>query len=162
LSAATSAIGVAAPLTAEEVELVTWVGSRRQTFALRQNLQHAHRFNGDGYSVHIRGAATEYVVARFTGEYWPAYVGDPRKAPPDVGADIEVRGTPHRDGCLIVHPGDPDASRFYLVTGTLLDLVIVGWLPGGAAKRREWWRRDVREPAFFVPQSALLPPEVEW
>lgn len=103
----------------------------------------------------IVGALGELVVAKATGRYPSLFDGAL-----DYGGDVgryEVRTTEHDHGCLIVHPHDADRSPFVLVRGTPPVFRVIGWMLGGEAKRDEWWRTDVRHPAYFVPATALSP-----
>jgi hypothetical protein len=102
----------------------------------------------------IVGALAEIAVAKALDRY-PS-----RGCQPDWAGDIgdyQVRATELPNGCLIVHEDDRDTACFILVVGTPPVLTIPGWILGADAKRPEWWRTDVRCPAFFVPQHALHP-----
>lgn len=111
---------------------------------------------------HVDGmsAVAEWFVAHTLGRRWlsSGIVPDPVLAG-DVEGGISVRWTRRASGCLIIHEDEPNQLRAVLVVGVTWPLRIAGWFEVGRAKRREWWRDDVRHPAYFVPQSALL--EVE-
>lgn len=100
------------------------------------------------------GCVAELAVSKGLNEHWHI---DGRLCPPDIGADIEVRATEHRDGCLIVYEHNPDAAKFYLVVIDGMCANIVGWIYGRDAKRTDYWKDDARYPAYFVPQNKLTP-----
>lgn len=103
----------------------------------------------------IDGTLGEWVVAKALDRFWPG--GAPElDTEGDIG-DLQVRATARRDGCLIIHRGDLDDAPFVLVVGTPPTFDLPGWIKGRDGKRKEWWRKDVRNPAYFVPQSALRP-----
>src|SRR5262245_14237971 len=131
------------------------VGSQRQVKRLREGMHDAHGYNGDGWSIHIEGAAAEMAYAKATNRYWSVPVADDfRSVPGDVGT-VQIRSTPRPNGCLILHPGDRDDAPFVLAIGRAPAFDFVGWGYAGDLKRREYWREDTGRPAFFVPQDAL-------
>lgn len=82
---------------------------------------------------------------------------DPRTIRGDV-AGWEVRGTTcWPGGRLIVQPDDANQARFIFVVNRCPDFLLVGWLSGREAKRRQWWKQKVPSPAYFVPAAALHP-----
>jgi hypothetical protein len=107
-----------------------------------------------GWQMHITGVLAEFAVAKTLGHYWPG--ADPALYERGDVALLQVRSTTRRDGCLIVHPADPDQAAYVLVVGVPPGLLIPGWLPGTEAKAERYWR-DGERPAFFVPQGALRP-----
>lgn len=116
----------------------------------------AHGFNGDGWGVHVEGAAGELAFATAHGLPWIDVADDFSTLPGDVGP-FQVRTTARMNGSLIVHERDPDDAPFVLVTGRVPRFVLRGWLYGREAKDSRWWRTDTGRPAYFVPQSALRP-----
>jgi hypothetical protein len=73
---------------------------------------------------------------------------------PDV-EHLHVRQTAHRDGSLIIRPGDPDGI-YVLVTGQCPTFTIVGWIHSSDAKQPHYWRSPDGGPgAWFVPQRKL-------
>lgn len=144
-------------LTWHEVSLAAIAGCQRNVQGMARGRPLA--FGADpeaAWSIHIEGACAELAVAKATNSYWEpvwAQTDDQRD-------DIEgwqVRSTPRRSGCLLIHQTDPDEARFVLVVGTAPTFRIAGWIVGREAKRLEFWRTDTGRPAFFVPQSALQP-----
>lgn len=81
---------------------------------------------------------------------------------PDEGTATEVRTTRHRNGHLIVRPGDHIRGRwFVLVTGYPPRFIVRGWIPGEQVKAHSIYHPpDRTHPAgsWWVPQSALTPP----
>ncbi len=142
-------------------------GVMRQTFARNGGLSDSRygRPTLDRWSRDIGGALAECAFAKWKGIYWdPGMHFRPEGKRGDVGAN-GVRSTDRADGGLIVQPDDFGDIPYWLVlTNALPTLVIVGWLPGVEAKRREWFRSLTpgRPPVYCVPQSALLPPELDW
>ena len=102
----------------------------------------------------IESCGAEAAVAKLLDRYWLAVVARPQELPGDVG-DVQVRSTQRADGRLIVYERDPDDARFVLVRGRFPTYDVVGWLRGRDAKRRHFYRVDVKHPAFFVPADAL-------
>jgi hypothetical protein len=77
------------------------------------------------WNVHVEGIAAEIAVAKALGiRYRPKLNGF--KAP-DV-EHLHVRQTAHRDGSLIIRPGDPDGI-YVLVTGQCPTFTVVGLDP---------------------------------
>lgn len=142
-------------LTWFEMFVCAQIGCMRQIEALKLGRPDRHGYNGDGWNVHIHGALAECAVAKAQGRYWEPLARRPHELAGDV-ADLQVRSTQHRDGSLILHPDDPDDARFWLViTSSAPRFNVVGSIDGAAGKLKQYWRTDVREPAFFVPQAAL-------
>ena len=142
-------------LTHAEMHRVAMVGVMRNLGALEAGRTHRHRYQGDGWSNHILGAAGEFCVARWAGILWrPALDAD--EGHPDVGA-YHVRTTAHAGGRLIVYRDDQDAALFVLVTGQLPRFRLAGWAYGDEAKDPRWWDNTVRSPTFMVPQAHLRP-----
>jgi hypothetical protein len=141
-------------LTFPELTLAGVIGVFRNVSGL-QKRSHRHGYTGDGWGVNINGAAAEMAVARYFDRFWsPLALGDLSAQPGDVGP-YQVRSTTRTMGSLILHEDDPDDARFYLVITEPPLCRIVGWISGRDGKQARWWREDVREPAYFVPQSAL-------
>jgi len=109
---------------------------------------------GDGEQKHVDGALAEAAYARAMGLRSVGVLPGP-----DSGADVGddgVRSTRRADGCLLLHPSDDDDRRFVLVVRiTELTHRLVGACYGRDGKRPQYWREDVRHPAYFVPQNVL-------
>lgn len=140
--------------TAEFLEAAI-VGTLRQVINRSKGVPDRFGFDGDPWGVHIEGACAEKLVARETKHYWIGALNSK-----DDGSDAGpwgVRHTPREDGSLILHPSDDDQQWFILVVGVAPYQRLVGSCKGFTGKVDEFWRTDVRTPAFFVPQSALDP-----
>ena len=143
-------------LTPSELILASGVGARRHAANLLANRPDAHRAPAD-WSLHIEGSCAELAAAKATSRYWLASVDFRERTAGDLAGGVEVRATERADGCLILHERDADDRPFVLVTGRAPHFDVRGWLRGGDGKRPEWWRSDVRAPAWFVPVAALHP-----
>lgn len=136
-----------------EVCQAALAGVLRRMVALKKETPPRYGFDGKPWDTDIESCCAELLVAKTTGKYWIGAL--PHKdSGTDVG-DYGVRSTVRDDGCLILHHGDADDQVFILVAGRVPRHKIVGAIRAGAGKREEFWKDDVREPAFFVPQSAL-------
>ena len=100
----------------------------------------------------IEGIAAEIAVAKaLRTPYRPNLDGF---GAPDV-EHLHVRQTAHRDGSLIIRPGDPDGV-YLLAVGQCPVFRIVGWIHSYDAKQPQYWRAPNGGPgAWFVPQRRL-------
>jgi hypothetical protein len=140
------------------------VGLRRSRRCRQQGRTHRHHWtptlaaqrHTDGMS-----ALAEWWVAHTLDRRWLSAESEGPDDPDtgDVEGGIQVRWTDRPHGSLIIHDDDRDHLVGALVVNPRWPLRIVGWLPVHLAKRPCWWRTDVREPAFFVPQAVLRPLE---
>ena len=111
---------------------------------------------GNGWQIDIVGALGEMALAKALGFYWE---GKGRLSAPDVGP-LQVRTCSDNRHHLLLHPGDDDDRRFYLVVAKTPHFEIAGWILGRDGKRDEFWQERVQgRPAYFVPPSALNHPE---
>lgn len=99
------------------------------------------------------GCMAELAACKARGLYWTGAAG---LGAADAGP-VDVRATEHAGGHLILHDADPDDRPFLLVVCRPPRFMLAGWLWGREGKSPRWWRTDVRQPAYFVPQSALRP-----
>lgn len=143
-------------LTEAEYRFAAHAGFLRHVDAAVAKRKAYHGYRGDGISIDVQGAVGEYVVSRALNLHWsgPGSVGGP-----DVGP-LQVRSTARHNGGLILHPRDAVELPFYLVVGSYPDYRVAGWVYGNAGARPEFWRRDIREAAYVVPQSELTPVDV--
>jgi hypothetical protein len=133
------------------------VGVRRNIQSIRRGALPKWGQGGAAlWGSHIEGAAGELAVAKATNTYWNGALGD--YDADDVGG-LQIRTTPHPNGCLILHPSDPDDRPFILVIGTMPFFRLAGWMMGRDGKDPKWWRAGIDRPAFFVPQADLRPME---
>jgi hypothetical protein len=149
-------------LSRAEVTYAAMAGVLRQVSAIQHKRPAAYGAASENrWSIGIEGTAAEMAVAKYLDTYWEPLApdGDLTRLHADVGHHVQVRSTLREDGSLILHERDADDQIFYLVICRAPDYDIVGWIPGGEGKRPEWWREDVRHPAWFVPQTELYPCE---
>jgi hypothetical protein len=141
-----------------ECRHATTVGKWRQE--ANAGRRDAHGFKGDGERIHIEGCLYEYAVARALNLFWSGVRSDPFVLRGDVGS-LQVRGTNHRYGHLLLHERDDDDALFVLVIGDSSTIYrLVGWTTGREAKDLKWWSDPTGgRPCFMVPQLALRDPE---
>ena len=147
-------------LSWHEVRLAAEVGVARNVVALSRGwTPHQPGACPPLWQAHIVGAIGELAFAKATNRYW---TGDPAGPPDkvgDVGSGLQVRACDRPNGSLILHDHDDDDHRFVLVTGGPCTLDLAGWVLAREVKRPEFWRKDVPEPAYFVPARDLHPME---
>lgn len=141
-------------LTWSEMTTGAFFGVRRLVLAFYNERANTKGQDEDKlWQTQCEGACAEMALAKALDRYWSP-VGEMFAG--DVGRD-EVRCTALPHGSLIIHKPDADDRPFYLVVGSYGRFEVKGWMLGADGKRREWWRDDVRNPAYFVPQRALQP-----
>jgi hypothetical protein len=113
----------------------------------------------DSVDTEVQSMSAEYAVAHYFGlhDYEPIIARPDRKDGDLTINDkpIEVKSTDRERGCLVVRK---DAlSRPYVLAISNPPLVrIPGWIMSDDAKQDQFWRKDVRDPAYFIPQDELL------
>jgi hypothetical protein len=137
-------------LSPREIILAAMIGGLMHARALARGWK--DRVYESDWNVHVEAIAAEIAVAKALGiRYRPNLNGF--KAP-DV-EHLHVRQTAHRDGSLIIRPGDPDGI-YVLVTGQCPTFTVMGWIHSSDAKRPHYWRSPDGGPgAWFVPQRKL-------
>lgn len=107
----------------------------------------------------VEGAAGELAFAKAFNLYWNFSVNTFKRGG-DVG-DIQVRTACRPDGDLIIRADDPRERLFVLVTGRIPTFIIRGWKYAWEVKGVDKYLKNPgnREPAWFLPQSELYPPE---
>ena len=140
-------------LDGAEMLLAGHAGLMRQVQNLRDGRKAAYGAgNMADWQLHIEGAMCEMAVAKRLGCWWPGkgtFRGD------DAG-DVQVRGTAHGNGRLILHKEDADHDIFWLVTGINGHYWVRGWITGHEGKQEKYWTDPgTGRPAFFVPQEDL-------
>lgn len=161
----TAAVAKAGPAVVKlewfEVAAAVTVGVQRHLASLRRGSRDAHGWTGrDGWGDHIEGACGERAAAKAMGLYWDGSVNVFERSDlvgrDGVGIQVKTRSKDEWD--LIVRPGDSDAQRFVLVTGTVPTYRVWGWILGRDAKRSQWAVDYGNRPtAYFVPKDALRP-----
>lgn len=147
-------------LTTREFTFAAGVGVRRQIENLAKGRQDSYGADpANGWNLHVEGACAEAALAKALNRWWSGNLGDLTAA--DVGP-IQVRSTWREQGRLPVHPGDPDDDAFVLAIGSAPSFAFPGWIRGALAKQARYWcdPTGAGRPAYFVPQSDLLP--MEW
>jgi len=138
-----------------ECMLAAQVGIGRQLSAINKGLRMAFGLNGPGWNEHIEGAAGEMATAKALNVFWDGSVDTFKR--PDVG-QLQIRTRTRHDWDLIVRKGDADDECFLLVTGTMPNFRVHGFLLGRDAKQETWLQSYAgRTPAYFVPKEHLLP-----
>lgn len=148
----------------ESIRLAAERADQRRSSARSKNRKQAYFIEGtkwDSLDTEIHAMMAEYAVAHFFGQTeWEPIMHRPDRADGDVvigRIPIEVKSTDRSNGCLPVKE-DETRQRPYVLTIVKDNQVrIVGWQMSQNCKKKEWWRSDVRYPAYFVPQNALRP-----
>ena len=95
----------------------------------------------------------EYAVALWQDVPYDGNLGDIKA---DDAGDLQVRSSTNPNNrSLIIHDSDNDDKRFVFVHGKEGTYVIAGWIWGREGKRQEFWKTNVRHPAYFVPLKSL-------
>jgi hypothetical protein len=143
---------VTVTLSHREIILAALIGGFMGARAISRRYKQHFDSDYDFWGSAIQGIAAEIAVAKALGiPYRPKLDGF--KAP-DV-EHLHVRQTAHRDGSLIIRPGDPDGV-YLLAVGQCPVFRIVGWIHSYDAKQPQYWRAPNGGPgAWFVPQRAL-------
>jgi hypothetical protein len=148
-------------LTDDEARRAVEAGRKRHAASRVQRLHNAREDLPTGeWMLHdIMGALGEFAACKALGRTWEARINNFHNA--DFGERAQVRTSTYRNACLIVRPKDNDDHYFILVVGDAppnKTFTVIGYIKGADAKRQRW-RRNPRgiAPAYFVPQSDLLP-----
>lgn len=146
-------------LTTEQIAGAHQEGVERELAAraLRQTDRHARNGTADeSMEANAQAAISECLVANIHHLEWTQRgVRTPDGDPCDVGGFVSVKWTPRANGRLIVQHDVPNDIVIALCVCPSPDMVYVGAIDAAAAKQPQWWRDDVRNPAYFVPQHAL-------
>jgi hypothetical protein len=118
--------------------------------------------NGDNlFQYQVMGDLCTRSAAEALGASWHGteVVRDPKDlgpGRPNVGKDIQVRGTSYLTGRLLLQPTDFDDNVFILVVNRCPDFDLMGWMYGHEGKQDKFWREVVhRRPCYWVPSKAL-------
>lgn len=135
------------------------VGVKRRIMAMMKGRSEPHGTpETELWKNDIEAAAAEYAASIATNVRWRMEIEKnltPR--PPDLGEDIEVRWTIHRErGHLPVYDRDPVEHRYVLVVGEIPTFTVVGMIDGSKAKDPLYRTTSPRgERCFWIPQGAL-------
>lgn len=157
---------VIATFTEEGVALASDKARERRESARSKGRKQAYFIEGtewDSLGTEVQSMMSEYAVAHYFGQTeWGPIMHRPDRNEGDVvvnGVPIEVKSTSRTRGCLPLKD-DERRSRPYVLTIVNVAakrVTIAGWIMAQDGKNKDWWRSDVRYPAYFVPQDALLP-----
>lgn len=101
----------------------------------------------------VSGALGEMVLAKAANRYW----SKGERGDPDVD-DMEVRTTVYPNGSMLLHPDDDDHKVSILVTGSIGNFKIVGYIRNKEGKEKGTWEeRKEGRPCFYVKQENLIP-----
>ena len=146
-------------VTRERAAYAYQQGERRTHHARRNGQAHRHAWEpttDESALTDAQAAVAEMFVAAIHCLEWTReHATTPDKDGTDVGGFVSVRWTPLPHGALIVHEDEPNDIVGALVTGPYPDMVYRGAIDIQRAKNPNWWRDNVRNPAYFVPQHAL-------
>lgn len=129
-------LGVEVTLDEDGVKLADQAAALRMSNAAKHGRQLKYGFKEDG---HLVGAHAELGVVALTGlRKWlvvPADLGRGKSKSADVGSTLQVRGTSHRTGQLVIYPDDLD-SPFVLAIANppSPQVIVVGWVLGSELK----------------------------
>lgn len=142
-------------LSMEEMAIVSLVSGLRRGESKTKGRKDNHGFSGENaWDIEIEGCAAEMAYCKMRGQYWNGSVCSFKEA--DCGQNVQIRHTTLQKGSLIVREADNDDHYYVLVTGRAPVLTITGWIKGSDAKNPQFLKApNGREPAYFIPQSAL-------
>lgn len=141
-----------------EVAVCAGVGVRRKIESLRSRLKPLHKFSAhDGFELDVQGACGEMAAAKVLGLYWDGSVGT-FKANDVAEWQVRTRMSDNYSG-LALRSNDKDEHNTILLSGTVPEFTVIGWINNKEGKRlavRKVLKRG-RPPALVVPESCLKP-----
>jgi hypothetical protein len=154
--------GVIARPDSELLAVIAERANARRTSAREKNRTQAYFIEGtqwDSLDTEIQSMLAEHVVAHYFGQTeWEPTLHKPDRNEGDIIVDtipIEVKSTNRVRGCLPIKKDEKRQRPYVLVIVKGDHARIAGWIMAHKAKQEQWWRDDVRYPAYFVPQDAL-------
>lgn len=111
----------------------------------------------DLWGIDIESCIAEYLVSQVLDLSWKPFISNPGELIADVGKRIQVRHTATPNGHLLMHKKDPSDQNYVLVTGSMINQKIAGWIPATEGKLEKYWNTNCRTHCFWIPQSALQP-----
>jgi hypothetical protein len=144
-------------LAKHETRNAAYGGMERQLDNIFEDRPAMHGVDPDKrWDSHIEGCGGEVAVAKHTGTYWSANIGNLQAR--DVG-DYQVRCAPPHLPFLRLHKTDHDDDPFVLAIGRMPHYRLFGWLYAGEGKKDHWWSDPQRSKrwAYFVPVQFLRP-----
>jgi hypothetical protein len=151
-------------LTEEERQLAIAEGWRRQSYNEARNISGRNGGSDKGdiaLMYHKLGAAGEVAVASYLGlKDFLFKDQSPSRGSYDLPYKIDVKTRARHDYDLIVQLDDKPDKVYWLVTIENREVRIHGWIHHSDCAKREY----IKDPAggrraYFVPKSALFPPE---
>jgi len=138
-----------------EVEAAAAVGLKRRIESSFKKLKSGSDSSQlERWGVDIEGALAELAAAKALNIYYGFHYNTFKKLA-DVGK-YEIRSSPNPEANLIVRPKDAPDAIYILVTGTMPEYKIVGWITGEDAMNKKYMRNPRSlGAAFFVPQEDL-------
>ena len=144
-------------LSNADMLLVAQVGALRNIRGLSHGYPDRAGFQnteGQGWALHIEGAAGEFIVARYLGMYWGIELNNFRDGDLD---GIDIKTSAHDTGRLIVKPGDSPDLIFVLVIGKIPLFRIAGWAYGHEVLQNKYLTKLAPNSpeAYAMPQKDL-------
>lgn len=144
-------------LTQSQVEHGAFEGFMRASRALFNDYRDRNGAPRDQlWQFHIEGACGEIAFCKWRNIFWQA---DRDFSHADAGT-VGVRTRSRLDYELRLFPSDEDDRPYVLVLGVAPKYTLRGWIWGREGKLRKYWGNPTgnsREPAFWVPHSAMRP-----
>lgn len=151
-----------AVITPDEWKMAIGVAADRQLSAIKKGLKDSvnkKKHWVDDLTYHAYGVIGEMAAAKVLGLTFTGSVDTFRNHPDLAGVEVRLRSNPSWQ--LIVRDNDKDNAKYLLVRGVPPSAVeVVGWIMGRDAKNPAWLRSYGNlKPAYFVPDSELIPVE---
>lgn len=151
-------------LTEEEKLIARTEADRRQGFNAYNGIKGrngAPATGNEAHTLHLYGTAGEMAVGKYLNlkeQLYQDYV--PSKGSYDLPYNIDVKTAMRHSDSLIVQLDDIGEKNYWLVTIQRREIRIHGWLDYSSCMQDKYIRDPLgNRPAYFVPQSALNPPE---
>ena len=142
-------------LSFHEVYMAATIGVARMLASMKRGETNKVQNKDFGWHTDIESACAELAVAKHLGVFWDGSINTFKA--PDIGRNIQVRHTQHKNGCLILRGADSPSEVYILVTGYHPKYEIRGYIKGEDGMRPEFLRDpNGKFPAWFVPQYNLI------
>lgn len=155
---------VIATFDTEAIQYAAERANERRSSARSKHRKQAYFIEGtkwDSLDTEVQSMMAEFAVARYFGlDDWQPIMHRPDRNDGDVvvgNTPIEVKSTDRRNGCLPLKEDETRNRPYVLTIVSGNEVKIAGWQMAQNCKKKQWWRSDVRYPAYFVPQDALRP-----
>lgn len=145
-------------LSEDDVFWASWAADQRNRANVKRGSKEAHGAAGRRLDYNIVGALGELAFARWLGATWEGYTPYTYGAR-DV-AGFEIRSVEHPTHNLLLHDNDKPSAPYVLMVGQVDRWHIAGWIRGRDGMDPRWFTDKGNDrPAYFIPPSALRPPE---